>query len=226
MIAIDELEILALTEDYLVVNKPPGIAVQGTKNSLLSQLKSHLDSDELYPTHRLDLVTSGCVIFARNVSTNQLMSKAFQERRVSKYYLALSDKKPNKKQGPIFGDMSKSRNGCYKLMHSKKDPARTAFFSVSIGDGIRLYIMRLYTGKTHQARVALKAIGAPILGDQQYGGSAADRVYLHSYSLVMPLHGEMLRFQCSPVRGEFFQSPNLAKALSDVEDLEALPWSS
>ncbi len=218
------VEILAESDDYLVVNKPIGIAVQGTQDSLLSQLKAERKSDNLYPVHRLDQVTSGCVILARNSVANRILSMAFQERKAEKYYLAVSDKKPTKKQGHIVGDMVKGRVGSYKLLRSRDNPAKSSFFSYSLGKGQRLYVLRLYTGKTHQARVALKSIGAAILGDERYGGSAADRVYLHAYRLRISTLTEQLDFTCRPMTGVHFLNPEVQSILTDIGPVESLPW--
>jgi len=61
--------------------------------------------------------------------------------------------------------MLKARRGAWKLARSKESPALTEFVSTSLGQGLRLFLLRPYTGKTHQLRVAMKSLGAPIIGD-------------------------------------------------------------
>lgn len=203
---IDRLQFIENTEDYCVVNKPVGIAVQGENESLIWQLNQQSPEAHYYPVHRLDKGTSGALIMARTQRANQILSAEFQAQNIAKFYLAISDKKPSKKQGRIIGDMEKSRRGAYKLLRSKNNPASTAFVSFSMGEGRRLFLIRLYSGKTHQARVALKAIGAPILGDSLYGGSEADRLYLHAWRIEFRW-GDALHSYFAPiVDGNYFKN--------------------
>lgn len=167
--------------------------------------------------------------------------------QVVKYYAALSLRKPSKKQGLIRGDMAKSRwapctggnrstqvliscplsllltrNGTWKLLRSNEDPAVTKFGSLGlpgVGDtpGLRLFLMRPETGRTHQLRVAMKAVGAPILGDEAYGGEAADRAYLHATALALTLEsGERVRVFDPPAAGELFVHPVTAQLLQGM----------
>ena len=142
-------QIIYQNNDFIVISKneninfhDEGLIGQG----LFSQVKSHLNNinnaensssnldNELYPVHRLDKMTSGLVIFAKNKSAAQIFGELFSNHLIEKYYLAVSDKKPSKKQGLISGDMTKSRRGAWKLLRSMKKPAITQFFSYSIGD--------------------------------------------------------------------------------------------
>lgn len=171
--------------DFLVVNKMTGIDMHDDAGvpGLVSRVSAFLGQN-VYPVHRLDKVTSGLVLLAKNKEATRLLSQAFADRLVKKTYLAISDRTPKKKQGWIKGDMAKGRNGSWKLLHSSDNPAVTRFQSVSLTlPRHRLYIVSPHTGKTHQIRVALKSIGVPILGDERYGGSAADRTYLHAWQL-------------------------------------------
>ncbi|VEI44845.1 RNA pseudouridine synthase [Actinobacillus equuli] len=100
--------------------------------------------------------------------------------------------------------MQKSRNGAWKLCHSKQNPAVTQFVSHSLEPNLRHFILQPKTGKTHQLRVAMKSLGSPILGDQLYTGTAADRVYLHAYQLKFEYQGESFCIQSSPTSGQFW----------------------
>lgn len=217
--------ILDDTPDYLVLNKPAGIAVQGEAGSLFQRLKTHRNGSDLWPVHRLDKATSGVVLFARSKRACALFTQAFREGQAQKFYLAISAGKPKKKQGSIVGDLQKSRSGCYKLTREKSNPAKTAFFSASIRPGARLFFLRLYTGKTHQARVSLKSVGAPIMGDRRYGGAEADRMYLHAWSLILPYQGELLRWVCLPETGELFKLPQTQRLLDEFGVPEHKSWA-
>lgn len=192
---------------FLVIDKQPGIGMhdEGGEPGLLNPgLVNRVKADTgltLYPVHRLDKMTSGLVLLARTTEANRTLSMAFAAREVSKQYLALSDRKPKKKQGWVKGDMQKGRGGSWMLTRSLDNPAISWFDSVSVREGLRLYRIKPQTGKTHQIRVALKSIGAPILGDERYGGTRADRGYLHAWRLRFTLAGEPFRLCLSAKPG-------------------------
>lgn len=174
-------------DDFLVLSKHQGVCVhcEPGQVGLIAQLKQDLQYETLLPVHRLDKVTSGLLMCAKNHDAASTLSQLFQRRQIEKYYLAMSDQKPKKKQGLIQGDMEKSRRGSWKLCHSTVNPAITQFFSYGLGSGQRLFVLKPKTGKTHQIRVALKSIGAPIFGDRLYGHpyALALGIYLHAYAL-------------------------------------------
>lgn len=207
-----------------MVNKAPGISVQGEAASLLQVLKQDLSLPALYPVHRLDQATSGVVVMAKTESANRQLSLGFQERRVRKFYLALTAKKPGKKQGWVIGDMEKSRSGSYRLCHTRDNPARTAFFSFAFEEAMRLVVLRPYTGKTHQLRVALKALGAPIIGDARYGGINADRLYLHAWQLDFAVDGKCFSYRVPPLQGDLFSRASFHQKLLELDCPDNLPW--
>jgi tRNA pseudouridine32 synthase/23S rRNA pseudouridine746 synthase len=171
--------------DFIVVDKNAGIDMHDDAGifGLVSRVSLSLGLG-VYPVHRLDKVTSGLVLLAKNKETTAILSQAFAKREVSKTYLAISDRAPKKKQGWIKGDMAKARNGSWKLLHSRNNPAVTYFQSITLDiPHHRLYIVSPHTGKTHQIRVAMKSISAPIIGDERYGGTVSDRTYLHAWHL-------------------------------------------
>lgn len=184
--------IIQETEDFIIVDKSPGIDMHDDNGApgLVSRVSDYLNH-KVFPVHRLDKVTSGIVLLAKHEVANKALSTAFANREVEKLYLAISDKKPKKKQGWIKGDMAKSRNGSWKLMHTTENPAITYFQSTNLAlPGHRLFFVHPQTGKTHQIRVALKSLGAPILGDTRYAGTEAERVYLHAFRLKFHLMGK------------------------------------
>ena len=78
---------------------------------------------------------------------------------------------------------------------------------------MRLFRIRPETGKTHQIRVALKSVSAPILGDERYGGSAADRGYLHAWRLSFEHDGELFDIALPPAEGALFLLPETRLAI-------------
>lgn len=224
--------LLAEYDDFLLVDKNAGINFHDEDdlgNGLFNQVKTQLEQPELYPVHRLDKMTSGLVIFAKNLATAQQFQKLFSAHQLEKYYLAISDKKPVKKQGLIKGDMAKSRRGCWKLLRSMDNPAISQFFSYPLGDGKRLYLIKPHSGKTHQIRVALSSISAPIFGDTSYYpqdnvNCDSDRGYLHAYALRFTLNEQHFSFICPPSSGDVFLQPKVQDKLSELNNPWSLNW--
>ena len=223
------LEIIAVHEDFLVVVKPAGLSfhAEDGQASLVDQVRQTTGITALFPVHRLDKITSGLVLLARNELAARRFGALFTAGEMEKYYLALSRKSPSKKQGAIKGAMIKGRNGSWRLAREEGPVALTQFFSYGLGNdgsGLRLFVLRPRTGRTHQLRVALKSLGSPILGDARYGGDAADRGYLHAYRLCFDWQGQSLVFTAPLQEGEFFRLPALVTKLAELGPLEQLPW--
>ncbi|QHB18114.1 TIGR01621 family pseudouridine synthase [Mannheimia pernigra] len=193
--------------DFIIINKPDGLSVHKgeTEIGLTEMMACQLNVEQVWLVHRLDKITSGLLILALNKEAAAKFYHLFEQHKIRKTYWALSDKKPKKKQGRIVGDMEKSRNGAWKLCHSKDNPAVTQFTSNTLEPSLRHFILQPKTGKTHQLRVAMKSLGSPILGDKLYTGSAADRVYLHAYQLEFEYENERICVQAEPTSGHFWQ---------------------
>lgn len=212
---------------FYLINKQPGVSFhrEGEEDGLLDAVRAALPDQALWPVHRLDRLTSGLLLLARSQAVASQLGAAFAGHAVEKYYLALSDRKPQKKQGLVKGDMDKGRGGSWRLLSTQHNPAITQFFSFSVQPGLRLFLLRPHSGKTHQLRVAMKSQAAPILGDARYGGGTADRGYLHAYALRFTLDGEAFCFLCPPDQGEHFLSPALQDCLRrEASAPWALPW--
>ncbi|WP_199911589.1 TIGR01621 family pseudouridine synthase [Dongshaea marina] len=205
------LPIVALEPEFVLINKPPGIGFhdESGEPGVVTLMRQQL-GEPLLPVHRLDKVTSGLLLLARNPESCRQLCELFAEHQMAKFYLALSDRKPKKKQGTVAGDMVKARRGSWKLLHSRNQAAVTRFISHSIDEGMRAFLLRPQTGKTHQIRVALKSLGSPILGDSLYSGSSGDRCYLHAWALAFTLNGRDYCYQVNPPAGELFSSTHLA----------------
>ncbi len=213
--------------DFIIVSKFHNVDIHCNKESigLVQKIRESIKLQQLYVVHRLDFMTSGLVVLAKNKESAQELSASFREHRVEKFYIALGGTHPRKKQGTIIGDMKKVRDGKWILCHSRNNPAITQFVSSGLGNGLRLYLLRLMTGKTHQIRVALKSLGVPILGDPLYSKKSSndlmiDRGYLHSYAMGFKLKGEYYRFKDIPESGVHFCSEEFKTAFRKYED----PW--
>ncbi|MCP4594894.1 TIGR01621 family pseudouridine synthase [Neptuniibacter sp.] len=218
-------QLLHKTGDFVVIDKSPGISVHKDQDeSGLAMLLSEELGADIFPVHRLDKVTSGLMVFATHSEAAAQLSEQFRSRDIEKYYLAISDRKPRRKQGLIIGDMEKSRRGSWKLLQSKNNPAITQFFSSSLKPGLRLFLLKPATGKTHQLRVALKSEGAAILGDSLYSESSSDRTYLHAYALAFTINGEQYRFKSMPEQGEQFDEECLRLINDKFAQPETMSW--
>ena len=156
-----------------------------------------IDGD-VFGVHRLDKQTSGILILAKSKDAASALSKAFEERKIVKYYVGVSAKKPKKKMGTVEGDMTRSRNKAWMLTRATtKASTVTKFVSFGAqganGAPRRMFIFKPLTGKTHQLRVAAKSLGAALLGDDIYssGGAASEleaprRLYLHAAAIRIP----------------------------------------
>ncbi|RUO39505.1 TIGR01621 family pseudouridine synthase [Pseudidiomarina aestuarii] len=206
-----ELSLVFHHPDFYILNKPAGAPMHANdlEAGIVTQLAEQLN-ETLFPVHRLDTPTSGALLIARSSTSAAALSELFARRAIRKNYLAIAAGKPNKKQGLIKGDMVNARRGNWRLLHTQENPAVTRFFSYSLKPGYRYYVLHPETGKTHQLRVALKSIGAPICGDTRYGGETADYLHLHAWQLQFDYAGESFCITAPlPNYGLFNELPEL-----------------
>ena len=189
-------ELIDRTDDFIVINKSPEVNFhdEGEQGSgLFSLVKASLNVDNLFPVHRLDKMTSGILLLAKNAAAASELSQLFANREVEKYYLAIGSKKPKKKQGLIVGDMERSRRSSWKLVNSKENPAVTQFLSAAAEPGERLLLCKPYTGRTHQIRVHCQFSGYSIVGDDKYIQSLVDDFHGMEKARLM-LHARAIEF--------------------------------
>ncbi|WP_425641100.1 pseudouridine synthase [Marinomonas gallaica] len=201
---MDPIEVVLKHDDFWVVVKPADESFHSEDGmGFAERLNQTYPEQTFYSLHRLDKMTSGLILFATNKTAAAVFGDLFAQHALEKRYIAVSVNKPKKKQGTISGSMLPSRRGQWKLSAQGDNLAVTQFFSFS-ESGKRYFWIRPLTGKTHQIRVALKSIGAAILGDERYSGEVSDRGYLHAYSLAFEWQGEPMYFESWPKEGEHF----------------------
>jgi len=226
----NDFEIVANHDDFVVISKGVGVDVHrdGTEAGIAEKVARALGLQQLYLVHRLDKVTSGLLLLAKSAASCAQLAELFRNKQVEKFYLAVSARKPKKKQGWVIGDMQRSRRGSWKLMTSKENPAVTQFFSQALQPGFRAFLLKPLTGKTHQLRVALKSIGAPICGDVLYDdaelAAQQGRTYLHAYQLSFLWQGRLCRYSEWPKSGEHFSDKAFEKLKAQWEDPASLEW--
>lgn len=213
--------VVAQHEAWWLLHKRAGVSFHHSAQAddLFTHLRAAFPAQRFYPIHRLDQDTSGLLLLATNPQAAALLGAQWQHRHVEKYYLALSHRAAKKKRGWVIGDMQPARNGNWKLSLQRTQPAISEFFSFGLGNGLRGFVLKPHTGRTHQLRVALKSQSAPILGDARYGGQDSDRLYLHAYRLCWEWQGQRCDYSVLPDSGIHFLTPawtNKLAALGDV----------
>ena len=186
----DPLSVLYRDRDVIVVNKPPGLlCVPGRlhKDSVLLRLKSEISP--LYDVHRLDMDTSGIMIFALRRKAEKALKAAFRERRVHKCYIALVDGTPTLDRGFIDLPLRRLQGLPPRSVvdFSSGKEARTDYRVLEYRDGQTLLELIPKTGRSHQLRVHLFSKSMPIVGDRIYNPSSqAMRMMLHARSIRFP----------------------------------------
>ncbi len=198
---------LIYQDDYLLVaNKPAGLlAVPGRgadKQDCLSARLQQQFPDALV-VHRLDMATSGLMLFARGAEMQRLVSILFRDREVEKRYVAVVAGELDAESGevnlPIMADWPK--RPMRKIDAELGKPSLTRYRLLGIDSDTSRVELEPVTGRTHQLRVHMAAIGHPILGDALYGdASSAPRLLLHASTLSLshPATGASLHFDSKP----------------------------
>ena len=185
-----------------MVDKPAGLVVhpaRGHREGTLSQLLGTSavggpDPQRAGIVHRLDRDTSGLLVVARSDEAHRLLQRALSERRIVREYMALVHGRPPARTGTIEAPIGRDPRVRTRMTVDGVHPreARTHFEIERALEGFTLLRLRLDTGRTHQIRVHLQAIGHPVAGDPEYGprGSAGafetlglERQFLHAARL-------------------------------------------
>jgi 23S rRNA pseudouridine955/2504/2580 synthase len=201
-IAMARAMLLRETPSALVLNKPPGLATQGgtkTKAHVDGLLDAFRETDEAPRprlVHRLDKDTSGVLLIARTPGSAASYSRRFAGRSARKVYWALVMGVPDVRSGTIEAPLAKQPGSGGEKMHVDEEEGQVAKtrYRVIERAGTRAAWVELepLTGRTHQLRVHMAAIGHPIVGDGKYGGQAAfltgaisRKMHLHARRLII-----------------------------------------
>jgi RluA family pseudouridine synthase len=166
-----------LLEDDAVIalNKPAGMLVlpdryDARKHNLYTLLKEAVG--EIYVVHRIDKDTSGVVLFAKSPESHSVLNSAFEGRRVEKKYIAIVSGVPESDSGSIDLPVTENAHGGHGMMIDKKHgkESHTEFRVMERFSGFSLIEAVPRTGRTHQIRIHMSAVGFPILADSLYGG--------------------------------------------------------
>ena len=192
-----DISILYEDENAIAVDKPEGFASISESDTSLETLHSLLEkrlSQKLFIVHRLDKEVSGAILFAKNAKTHKLLNQQFSSRAVKKSYIALVHGIILKDTGVINKPLREFGSGRMGIDEQKGKQSSTAFIVLKRYERYTLLELNPTTGRRHQLRVHLYAIGYPIVGDMRYGDKEKQqefpRLMLHAKRIDCKLSGE------------------------------------
>ena len=213
---MDELNILHEDNHIIVVLKPQGVPTCGDESgddSLLEQVRRYIKETYNKPgnvyvglIHRLDRPTGGVMVFAKTSKAATRLAEQMRSGDFEKRYLAVLAGVPKEPQAKLVNYLKKNAvNNMVYVCPPTTDGAKMAsleYFVKEEKGGCALVEVKLHTGRTHQIRVQMANIGAPVYGDMRYGGENAKKgnLALWAYSLTFthPVTKERLRFMAGP----------------------------
>ena len=214
-------------EHLLVVDKGPGVVVhparghgEGTLAQLLAASAAGGDPERAGIVHRLDRDTSGLLVISRSERAHRRLQAALRRRQIEREYLTLVQGRPPARSGTIEAPIGRDPRVRTRMTvggaHARE--ARTHFTLERALAGTSLLRLRLDTGRTHQIRVHLRAIGHPVCGDPEYGTAGVlglTRQFLHAARLAFdhPFTGERVDVR-SPLPADLRDALARAERLS------------
>ncbi len=203
------LDILYEDEDVLVLNKPPHMATHpslGNHGTTLANAVAYYMQQQkrefvFRPVHRLDKDTSGAILLGKNAHSAGVLGEDLKAKKVERTYLAVLKGTLPEQAGTVDAPIGRMPGSVIsRQIDPKGDRAITHYRVLAEGGGYSLVRLKLETGRTHQIRVHMAHLGAPVAGDFLYGTEEADlgRQALHSETLkfTQPVTGELLDFRC------------------------------
>jgi 23S rRNA pseudouridine1911/1915/1917 synthase len=203
------LNILLHNDLFIALNKPPGIASQPDKTGdiTLLDLAEKRCHQPLHPVNRLDRPVSGIALFAKTKAVMTTLTEQFRERSVEKVYLAVVQNPPPEQEGTLVHYLRHNplKNITTALPEAQVGTDRAELNYRLVGKSARYFLLEIHpiTGKHHQIRAQLAALGCPIKGDVKYGarrGNTDRSIHLHAWKLTFehPLSGERLSLTAPP----------------------------
>ena len=200
------LDILYKDHQVIALNKPAAIAVQTDKTgdpAFQEQVEAYC-KQPLHAVNRLDRPVSGLVVFAKTKSAMTALTEQFRNRSVEKIYLAVVQELPAEPEGTLvhFLRKNEAKNLAKAFTEEQPGTERAEIRYRLLGSSERYHLLeiQLITGRHHQIRAQLAAIGSPVKGDVKYGFRRSNRdrsIHLHAWRLAFdhPVSGERIRLE-------------------------------
>lgn len=191
------MKTLYADENIIVINKPVGL---DSEHQVPETLKSETGG-EVFTLHRLDKNVGGVMVYARNKKTAAILSKAIQEGKMVKEYLAMVHGTPAESdtlEDLLFKDSRKNKVFVVKRQRAGVKKAKLEYKRLTAGEESLVHI-RLYTGRSHQIRVQFASRGYPLVGDHKYGSKSELKApMLFSHKITFPYMGKEVSFSTTP----------------------------
>ncbi len=169
------MEILFEDKNIIVAIKPVGVASQEADGENMVSLLCDITKGEIYPVHRLDTVTSGVMVYAKNKAAAAFLSREISENRFKKEYVAavhgIMEEKQGKMEDYLFKDSRKNKSFVVKKERKGVKYALLSYEVIEERENISLVKILLHTGRTHQIRVQFASRKHSLYGDGKYGAS-------------------------------------------------------
>lgn len=202
------LQILYRDPHIVVCVKPAGVVSQDAGgDSLPGLLRPQLQTEYIGVVHRLDREVGGVMVYALTPSAAAALSKAVQEHRFEKRYLAVLCGAPVSPEGILedllYHDKGKNKTYVVTRLRGGVKPAKLEYAVQEMAEGRSIAEVLLHTGRTHQIRVQFASRRLPLAGDRKYGGPAGPMgLWSYSLSFLHPVTGEPMTFRQYPPAAE------------------------
>ncbi|MDB4224398.1 RluA family pseudouridine synthase [Granulosicoccus sp.] len=207
-------------DDFLILNKPAGVAVHGGSGlafGLIDALRQSRADPKLSLAHRLDRATSGCLLVGRGLSVTRELQDLFRQRAIEKHYIALVDgqwpESLTRVDAPLLKNVEHA--GERRVVVDSSGQTALTYFSIRQRySSATLVDIKLETGRTHQIRVHSRHSGHAVVGDNRYGDNrrnayfkkiGLNRLFLHSSELSFVWRGERVKV-AAPVGDDWAQA--------------------
>lgn len=220
----------------LVLDKPVGVAVMGERHESDLVRMAEEAGETLFPAHRIDKVTSGVILFAKDIGTHGGLTRQFNKRTVEKTYLAVVSPAGLPESGVIDLPLSVGRKNRVRIAAARERivagggrwsvPAEAVFDQVPTYPSVTelrvpwqderhaLVVANPLTGRRHQIRVHLAWVGHPIVGDPLFDRAATGRTHLHAWRLSFDHGGERVTVEAPP--DDEFRAPIPAAKITEL----------